>query len=271
MNPAELVTGGHTGLTNPAMPTALARTGVTRIAGDASLNPAVQMLGQAIVVPRHPAPVYYNVGTNAEQLDEFNWIYQRPVRTRAAHVDQYVNLSADQMLSFVVANDPRPFFAHQANLADEGTFFSVGDAFLAKYSAWFSVPTVQPTMTDAGTLLMQLAGWQSALAAGQVTAYLQNGAVHITATALVSVPITGTSIGRGGTTTLRMGLGEPHGSRIHRIAVIDRRCGEAGPGHIGSARFARRANSLPSAGPVPARRKPLGPCSKETQGVSPAA
>jgi hypothetical protein len=195
-NPAELVTGGHTGLSNPAMPTALSRTGVTRIAGDASLDPAVRMLGQAIVVPRHPSPVYYNVGTNAEQLDEFNWIYRNDPYVGAPLLwSQYLDLSANEILVFVVANDPRPFFAHQANLADEGTFFSVGDAFLAKYNAWFGVPTVQPTMTDAGTLLMQQAGWQSALAAAQVTAYIQGGAVHITATAPVSVPITGTSIG----------------------------------------------------------------------------
>ena len=196
MNPAELVTGGHTGLSNQAMPTALSRAGVTRIAGDASVNPAARMLGQAIVVPRHPAPIYYNVGTNTEQLDEFNWIYRNDPYVHAPLTwSQYVNLSADQMLGFVVANDPRPFFAHQANLAEDGVFYLVADALLFKYGAWFSVPPVQPTMTDAGTLLMQLAGWQSALRAGQVTAYVQSGAVHITATAPVSVPITGTSIG----------------------------------------------------------------------------
>ena len=112
MNPAELVTGGHTGLANPAMPTALARTGVTRIAGDASVNASVRMLGQAIVVPRHPAPVYYNVGTNAEQLDEFNYIYRSDPYVGAPLTwSQYLNLSANQMLGFVVANDPRPFFA----------------------------------------------------------------------------------------------------------------------------------------------------------------
>ena len=154
------------------------------------------MLGQAIVVPRHPAPVYYNVGTNAEQLDEFNYVYRNDPYVGAPLTwSQYVNLSANQMLGFVVANDPRPFFAHQANLAEEGTFFSVADALLAKYRAWFSVPTVQPTMTEAGTLLTQQAAWQSSLAAGQVTAYVQSGAVHITSTAPVSVPITGTSVG----------------------------------------------------------------------------
>lgn len=196
MNPAELVTGGHTGLSNPVTPTALARTGVTRIAGDASVDPSVRMLGQAIVVPRHPSPVYYNVGTKAEQLDEFNWIYQTdPWVPHPTSWNQYLDLSATQMLGFVVGNDPRPFFAHQANLAEEGVFFDVADALLARYRAWFSVPPAQPTMTDAGTLLMQQAGWQSALTAGQVTAYVQSGAVHITATAPVFVPITGTPIG----------------------------------------------------------------------------
>jgi hypothetical protein len=196
MNPAELVTGGHTGLTNLAMPTALAKTGVTRIAGDASVNPAVRMVGQAIVVPRHPSPVYYNVGTRDEQLDEFNYIYRNDLYVGAPLTwDQYVDLSANEMLRFMVGNDPRPFFAHQDNLAEEGVFYFVADALLTRYRAWFSVPLVQPTMTEAGTLLMQLAGWQSALGAGTVSAYVQSGVVHITATAPVAVPITGTSIG----------------------------------------------------------------------------
>lgn len=32
------------------------------------------------------------------------------------------------------ADDPRPFYAHQANLAENGTFFAVGDALSTRHA-----------------------------------------------------------------------------------------------------------------------------------------
>jgi hypothetical protein len=194
--PAELVTGGHAGPGNPAFEVALARTGVTCIASDASVDDAVRTLGTSLVVPRHPTNLFYNVGTRSEQLDEFNWIYRDDPWVNAPVTwTQYVNITAGQILGAVMANDPRPHFAHQNNLAEDGTFYDVADAVLQGYRAWFSVPLVQPTMSEAGAQLVNAKAWRAALDAGQVTAYIAGGAVHVDAKVAVSVPVTGTTVG----------------------------------------------------------------------------
>ncbi|HET6793240.1 MAG TPA: hypothetical protein VFH45_02285 [Acidimicrobiales bacterium] len=202
----ELVTGAYTGLTNPLLPQALQKTGVNVIASDASYPQwaNVQQLGPATVVPRHPTELAYNVGTRAEQLDEFWTTYRNDpwvaAQLQAAGLAQpdwnfFVNLASNMMLQSILANDARPYYAHQNNLAEEGTFYGVADAMLAKYRSWFSVPLVQPDMTDAGRILTTEAAWQSALKAGAVTAYLQGGKVHILSNRKVMAPVTGANRG----------------------------------------------------------------------------
>src|SRR5690606_30839563 len=78
MDPAELVTGEHSGLHNPAMPQALTATGIRWTASDNSREPLPYTIGPATTVPRYPSNVYYNVGTQAELLDEYNFIYLPP-------------------------------------------------------------------------------------------------------------------------------------------------------------------------------------------------
>jgi hypothetical protein len=193
---AELVTGGHTGLANPFMAAALDKTGVRVIASDASHGDALGALGSSLVLPRHPCNLAYNVGTREEQLDEFNWIYRDDPWVKApVSWKRYVDLTADGFLGFIMGNDPRPHFAHQNNLAEDGTFYDVADAILARYRAWFSVPLAQPTMTEAAALLAKARAWNDALQAGQVTVYFQGGAVRIEASVPVSVPLSGTSAG----------------------------------------------------------------------------
>ena len=75
INTRELVTGEHSGLKNPAMAAALTKAGIRWIGADNSREPTPYVIGSAVTIPRHPANVYYNVGTLAEQLDEYNWIY----------------------------------------------------------------------------------------------------------------------------------------------------------------------------------------------------
>jgi hypothetical protein len=207
-NPAELVTGGHTGLTNPLFPTALSKTGVKAIASDASYPQwaSVQPIGPATVVPRHPTELAYNVGTNAEQLDQFYTTYGNDpwVNGQGPQTwDTYLKIASNMILQSVVLNDPRPYYAHQNNLAEDGTFYAVANTMLAKYRGWFSVPLAQPTMTEAGKLLNQASAWRAALSAGAVTAYVRDGIVHIISTRSVDIPVTGTTVGAayGGSTS----------------------------------------------------------------------
>ena len=151
-------------------------------------------------MPRHPTGVYYNVGTFAEQLDEYNYIYFdgcvptpfTTCRTSPATYDEYVASETDIILGHLVGNDPRPHYVHQANLAEDGTFYPVADSVLARYGALYAAPLLSPSMAGIGQELQRQAAW--AAAEGSVTAYRLDNKVFVTSAVATDVPLTGTSI-----------------------------------------------------------------------------
>ncbi|MEV6401108.1 hypothetical protein AB0M39_41110 [Streptomyces sp. NPDC051907] len=217
---AELVTGEHSGLRtlpqqpddNPNLAGALADNGVKWIASDNSREPQQRAVGAAKTVPRHPMNVYYNVGTAAEMADEYNWIYTaqddggsgvcetnpastclaEPLDTATGYGDYIVPQEARTALSHVLANDPRPHYVHQSNLAEERLLYPVLDKVLADYRALFadSAPLVNPRQRDVGLELQRRAVWDKALADGKVTAYRIGDTVTVKAPSGVSAPIT---------------------------------------------------------------------------------
>ena len=207
MDRSELVTGEHSGLHNPLMPGTLDALGVTWIAADNSREPVPYAIGGATTVPRYPANIYYNVESQAEQLDEYNYIYLPPpagrcvnsatntCRTAPATWAEYVNSEASIMFRHLMANDPRPHFAHQSNLTGDGVLYTVVDEVLRRYRAAFSPPLVQLTHAQIGQALRRQATWAANLAAGRVSGYLQDGLVHVTTTTTMQVPVTGTPQG----------------------------------------------------------------------------
>ncbi|MET9434664.1 hypothetical protein [Streptomyces sp. NPDC006551] len=216
----ELVTGEHSGLKtlpqqpvdNPNLAGALSDNGVKWIASDNSREPAQRAVGAAKTVPRHPMNVYYNVGTAAEMADEYNWIYTSrvhggsgvcetdpasaclpaPLDTTTGYASHIVPQEARTALSHVVANDPRPHYVHQSNLAEERLLYPVLDKVLADYRALFAdnTPLVNPRQRDVGTELNRRAAWDRALTAGKVTAYRVGATVTVKAPSGVSTPIT---------------------------------------------------------------------------------
>jgi hypothetical protein len=66
------VTGEHSGVENPNMPSALNATGVTTFAQDASRQPRQYSLGGALGAPRYPSNVYYNASNWPDELNEYN-------------------------------------------------------------------------------------------------------------------------------------------------------------------------------------------------------
>ncbi|MFB7373489.1 hypothetical protein ACFC0D_26990 [Streptomyces sp. NPDC056222] len=216
----ELVTGEHSGLKtspqqpvdNPNLAGALSDNGVKWIASDNSREPQQRAVGAAKTVPRHPMNVYYNVGTAAEMADEYNWIYTSradggsgicesnpastclpaPLDTTTGYASHIVPQEARTALSHIVANDPRPHYVHQSNLAEERILYPVLDRVLADYRALFAdnTPLVNPRQRDVGTELNRRAAWDQALAAGQVTAYRIGTTVTVKAPAGVTAPIT---------------------------------------------------------------------------------
>ncbi|MCS0636307.1 hypothetical protein NX801_11670 [Streptomyces sp. LP05-1] len=217
---AELVTGEHSGLKvlpqqpadNPNLAGALADNGVKWTASDNSREPQQRAVGAAKTVPRHPMNVYYNVGTAAEMTDEYNWIYTSradggsgicednpastcmagPLDPATGYGSYIVPQEARIALSHVVANDPRPHYVHQSNLAEERLLYPVLDKVLADYRGLFAdnTPLVTPRQSEAGTELARRADWDKALADGKVTAYRIGNTVTVKAPSGVTAPVT---------------------------------------------------------------------------------
>lgn len=208
LNVTELVTGEHSGLRdtsrgfagNPAMPAALTATGIRWVGSDNSRTPDQESLGSALTVPRYPANVFYNTATQAELLDEYNWIYYEscvPITGVTTCLSaplswaQYVDVEATIMLPHLLNNDPRPHYFHQANLAEQGVFYSVVDEVLARYDTYFNTVLDQPAFADSGRIIQRATAWT----ANQelISAYLFNGSLVIENQGVspINVPITG--------------------------------------------------------------------------------
>ncbi|MFJ7586019.1 hypothetical protein ACIQZO_01205 [Streptomyces sp. NPDC097617] len=217
----ELVTGEHSGLKtapqqavdNPNLAGALADNGVKWAGSDNSREPAQRAVGSALTVPRHPMNVYYNTGTNAEMADEYNWIYTSrahggsgvcednpatstclpaPLDVNTGYLNSIVPAEARTALRHVLANDPRPHYVHQSNLAEDRTLYPVLNQVLDTYRTLYapSAPIVNQSMKDTGVEFQRRAAWDKALADGKVTAYRIGKDVTIKAPSGVVAPVT---------------------------------------------------------------------------------
>jgi IPT/TIG domain len=168
--------------------------------------------GPAQAIPRYPENIYYNVATQAQEVDEYNTLYLPPslggtcvntavttCESTPASFQQIVESVSTNMFSHVMGNDPRPHFFHQTNITGEGILYNVLGTLLAQYHEYFnsSAPIIQLTESQSGALLAEQQAWSNALAASQVSAYIQGGQVTVTNStgAPLSVPLTGTSVG----------------------------------------------------------------------------
>ncbi|MDG9716152.1 hypothetical protein [Streptomyces sp. DH24] len=216
----ELVTGEHSGLkTLPQQPTdnpnlagALADNGVRWIASDNSRESGQRAVGAAVTVPRHPMNVYYNVSTEAEMTDEYNWIYTSradggsgvcetdptstclpgPLDPATGYDTHIAPQEARTALGHVLSGDPRPHYVHQSNLAEDRILYPVLDKVLADYAALFAADTPLENLPQKaiGTELQRRAAWQTALDNNRVTAYRIGDTVTVTAPSGTHVPIT---------------------------------------------------------------------------------
>jgi hypothetical protein len=177
-------------------------------------------------VPRYPSNVYYNVANRADQLDEYNWIYTAPAggggcvpipnvtTCNGAPVtwQQYLDSETRIMFGHLTGNDPRPHYFHQTNIAQAnpnattadttvgGTLYAVIDTLLARYEQVFnraSAPLVQLSQQQVADTLAQQDTWAATKATTAVSAWLQDGRIHIanSGPGAVAVPITGTTAG----------------------------------------------------------------------------
>ncbi|WP_210408380.1 hypothetical protein [Allokutzneria sp. NRRL B-24872] len=215
INRAELVSGEHGGTrAEPQMPTdnpnfasALRKAGVDWVGLDASRDRDLRAVGQSRGVPRYPMNLFYNNGTRAEAADEYNWIYTSradggsgaceasgtcvtPVHPVTGLQDRIVPGQVAFTMRTLTGNDPRPYYIHQSNLAEDRIVYPMMDAILGAYRAAFATntPLVNLRMSEAGDVLADQSAWRAGSA--QVTAYVQGDELVIQAPKGVPVPIT---------------------------------------------------------------------------------
>jgi hypothetical protein len=216
----ELVTGEHSGLRrtpqepsdNPNLVRALNALNIRWAGSDNSREPVQRAVGEATTVPRYPMNIYYNTGTRAEAVDEYNWIYNsaanggsglcesNPASTcitpldPATGFDTYILPNEARVtLSHVLANSPRPHYAHQSNLAEDRILYPVIDRTLASYKSYFATtaPIVNPTHTEAGTEIARQRAWTTDRT--RVSGYIQGGSLVLTGGSLltsITTPLT---------------------------------------------------------------------------------
>ncbi|GAA4991517.1 hypothetical protein [Kineococcus glutinatus] len=193
-DPGVLVTGAHSGLDNPHLPAALAGTGTTVIATDASRPRPGTAIGPAVAVPRHPTNVYTHVTTWAEQLAEHARHYPG---AGARDREEFLAAESATVLRHVLTNDPSPTFAHQANLTAERPLLDLVARVLDEHARWVgdSAPLLSPSTGEVAVELRRRQRWRRALEAGLVHAHHEAcapgpGTVVVTAGTDLEVPLT---------------------------------------------------------------------------------
>ena len=224
-DPEELVTGEHSGLAtlpqqvadNPFLAPALAGAGVSTLASDASRESTERVVGPATTAPRHPLNVYYNAATFTEEVDEYNWIYTSaadggsgicsanpmtstcitplPAATPAQAENSFHGyikpLEVSIALRYILSGDPRPFFAHQSNLAEDGILYPIVQGILDAYDSSVDTtmsPLVHTGLTGQARALTRATAWTTAR--DTVSAYVDTTGVHVSGAAGVEVPLT---------------------------------------------------------------------------------
>jgi hypothetical protein len=168
-------------------------------------------------VPRYPTNIYYNVSTNAQEVDEYETLYDsapsgdcQPIAgvttcnpTGTAFTIGQIVASVDQgMFQHMMGNDPRPDYFHQTNLMaqttgsttgeGDGLFYETLNPLLAEYNQQFasSAPIEQLTMAQIAQLLNEQSTWA---ANTTVTGYIQGNQVTITnpGASAVTLPLSG--------------------------------------------------------------------------------
>jgi hypothetical protein len=181
--------------------------------------------GPARAIPRYPTNIYYNVSTEAQEVDEYNTLYLTPEKggrcvntatntceEKAANFAEVVASVDTNMFQHVMGNDPRPSYFHQPNMMGtpppgppttgtppatlpskgDGLFYSVLNPLLEQYNSYFNTPLEQPTMAQIGALLAEQQAWGKANTS-QVSGYIEGNQLTLqnTGTEAANAPLTG--------------------------------------------------------------------------------
>jgi hypothetical protein len=222
--------------------------------------------------------IFYNAGRAAEQVDEYNWIYTSraqggsgicednpatttclpaPLDTATGYTEHIVPLERQIALGHVLANDPKPHFIHQSNLAEDRIAYPVLDGVLHTYDTLFTenTPVVNPRMKDIGSELRRRAAWRAAVQSGQVTAFRIGGTVTVEGPDGVAVPATMPE----GTTRAGSPFGEAYaGGRSGWTSSATSPLTLTLPSSAATTTATDAGGSAPATGPAPDTRVPEG-------------
>jgi hypothetical protein len=210
---------------NPNLIKAFNDNNIKWVPMDASREASMRPLGNALGVPRHPIDVFYNVSTQANEVSEYNWIYDsradggsglcedsgrpclQPLDLNTGWSSFILPTQVNNMLGAVVQNDPRPFMFHQSNLTHDRLGYQVLNGVLSQYQSVYATntPIVNQRLGDAGTALHNQDLWAQTTSAGTVSGYVQGSTVTINGPSGTSVPVTAPSGTKVGTSTSNFG------------------------------------------------------------------
>jgi hypothetical protein len=219
MSTTEFAPGEYSGLRllpqqpndNPNLVDAINTDGIQWVVMDASREPAMRPIGNALGLPRHPIDVFYNVATKADETSEYNWIYDSttdggsglcqtsgvmtclaPLNLKTGWSSFILPTQIRTMLGSVLQNDPRPFYMHQSNLTGDRLGYPLMNGVLSDYRAVYAgnTPMVNQRISADGQSLNAQDIWAQALSAGAVSGYIQGNTVTITGPSGTSVPVT---------------------------------------------------------------------------------
>jgi len=160
--------------------------------------------GTAEVAPRHPINIFYNAATNAQELDEYNTLYDASYPDSQCHDTAITTCSTTpftfaQVIRQVVAgmfqnmlsNNPETSYVHQTNIMGtppypgilppasyvpaatsqpgtdgDGLLYEVLNPLIAEYDSYFNAntPYEQLTLGGIGDTLAEQTAWVSTLA-----------------------------------------------------------------------------------------------------------
>ena len=193
----ELVTGEHSGLDNPAIVPAFAATGIRVFGSDASRRQDPYRLGPATALPREPMNIFQDAATRAQELSEFNWrVVAGPGCTTSGCLPEpltwaeFRTREARRVLGLVLANNPRPSYAHESNLAEDRILLDVLGLTLAEYRHAVKTPIAQPDMTAALRALQRRLAWERAVSTGKARVVRRGTTLVLTSSVAVEAPVT---------------------------------------------------------------------------------
>jgi hypothetical protein len=161
-----------------------------------------QFAPNLLIIPRHPTNIFYNVATQAQVVDEYNfyyapggkWAFWPAPRTYA----QIIDSESDNVLAYMLQGDWDPIMFHSSNWrAYDGVHSVLGDLFtavFAKYKALYNIPVQSPSMHALG---LSVAQWMTYKNSGATAVLNPCSSIQVTSPKAATIPITGVTYGTG--------------------------------------------------------------------------